>query len=62
MTEPEQQGVSTADYRIHVEPCGKRVKVVFNDVTVADSAQALLLLETRLPPVYYLPRKDVRMT
>ena len=61
MAEPEQQRVSTADYRIHVEPSPKRVKVVFNDVTVADSGQALVLHETRLPPVYYLPRKDVRM-
>ena len=61
MTEPERHQGSAADYRIHVEPSPKRVKVVFNDVTVADSGQALVLHETRLPPVYYLPREDVRL-
>ncbi len=49
------------DYRIEFEPAGQRVHVVFNGVTVADSRKAMLLRETRLAPVYYLPREDVRM-
>jgi adenylate cyclase len=48
-------------YRIHHEPCSHRVRVVFHGVTVADSRRALTQRETRLAPVYYLPREDVRM-
>ena len=48
-------------YRVIVEPCGKRVQVVFAGETIADSMETLLLHETRLPQVYYFPRKDVRM-
>lgn len=39
----------------------KRVRVVFNGVTVADSSEAVRVLETSHPPVYYIPQKDVRM-
>ena len=49
------------EYQIEFEPAGQRVHVVFNGVTVADSSQAMILRETRLAPVYYLPREDVRM-
>jgi len=52
---------SNAAYRIHVEPGRKRVRVVFAGETIADSTDALVLHETRLPQVYYFPRKDVRM-
>ena len=49
-----------APYRLTIQPSAKRVKVVFNGEVVADSDCALLMLETRLAPVYYLPREDVR--
>jgi class 3 adenylate cyclase/uncharacterized protein (DUF427 family) len=49
------------EYQIEFEPAGQRVHVVFNGVTVADSSQAMILRETRLAAVYYLPREDVRM-
>ncbi len=49
------------DYRFEVEPTNRRVSVEFNGVTVADTTRAILLRETRLPPVYYLPLDDVRM-
>src|SRR5690554_3803458 len=59
---PKQpETLSPGDYRVHVEPSRKRVKVVFNGQVVADSRRALVLRETRLPPVYYLPREDVVM-
>ncbi|MGB5441968.1 MAG: DUF427 domain-containing protein [Gammaproteobacteria bacterium] len=48
-------------YQVSVEPCAKRVRVVFSGETIADSMDAIILHETRLPPVYYFPRKDVRM-
>jgi adenylate cyclase len=50
-----------SDYRIDIEPCPRRVEVVFNGVTIADTSRALVLHETRLPTVYYLPKDDVRM-
>jgi len=50
-----------AAYRVVVEPCGKRLRVVFAGETIADSRDTLVLHETRLPPVSYFPRKDVRM-
>jgi class 3 adenylate cyclase/uncharacterized protein (DUF427 family) len=50
-----------AAYRVAVEPSAKRVRVVFAGETIADSTDALVLHETRLPQVYYFPRKDVRM-
>ena len=61
MTEAERGFAERPDYRISYEPCSKQVKVVFNGVTVADTRRALEVRETRLPPVYYLPREDVRM-
>ncbi|HEY9549988.1 MAG TPA: DUF427 domain-containing protein, partial [Kiloniellaceae bacterium] len=50
-----------SDYSVAVEPSRKRVTVVFNGEVVADSRRALVLKETRLPPVYYLPREDIAL-
>jgi uncharacterized protein (DUF427 family) len=48
-------------HSVEVEPSPRWVRVAFNGVTVADSKRALLLRETRLAPVYYFPRADVRL-
>jgi len=37
----------------------RRIRVVFNDATIADTTDALRVLETSHPPVYYLPPGDV---
>ena len=50
-----------AAYRVVVEPCRKRVRVIYAGEMIADSTEALVLHETRLPPVYYFPREHVRM-
>jgi len=49
------------EYSIKLEPNERRVSVRFNGEVIADSGRAQTLLETRLPPVIYLPREDVRM-
>ena len=49
------------DYRLSLEPLNKRVCAVFNDETIADSSDVLVLRETRHAPAYYFPKKDVRM-
>jgi len=45
---------------VRVEPSPRRVRVVFNQATVADSTRVQLLLEARHLPVYYFPAEDVR--
>ncbi|MEC4894296.1 MAG: DUF427 domain-containing protein [Oscillatoria sp. PMC 1051.18] len=44
-----------------LEPSPKRIRVVFNDVTIADSQNAQRVLETSHPPVYYIPPEDIKM-
>lgn len=44
-----------------VEPVQATVRVEFNDATVAETENALRVLETSHPPTYYIPREDVRM-
>jgi class 3 adenylate cyclase/uncharacterized protein (DUF427 family) len=58
---PERIDPSVVSYRMSFEPYPRRLRVVFNDATLADSAGAMILRETRLPPVFYFPRADVRL-
>ena len=60
MSDPAPAQVRSG-YRIQYEPCPNRVSVVFNGVQVADTRRAIVQRETRMEPVYYLPREDVRM-
>ena len=43
-----------------VEPTTKRIRVEFAGESVADTLHAVRVLETSHPPVYYIPRADVR--
>jgi class 3 adenylate cyclase/uncharacterized protein (DUF427 family) len=61
IAEIETAEQSHAGYRVVIEPSGQRVRVVFRGETVADSTRALVMHETRLPPVFYFPRADIRM-
>jgi uncharacterized protein (DUF427 family) len=44
-----------------VETTPKRIRVIFNGVVIADSVNAIRVLETSHPPSYYLPQSDIRM-
>lgn len=44
-----------------LEKTSKEIKIVFNEVEVANTKEAYRVLETSHPPVYYLPPKDVKM-
>ncbi len=44
-----------------VEPTGKHLRVVLNGVIIADTHNAMRVLETSHPPVYYLPPADIQM-
>lgn len=48
-------------YHLRFETVKRRVRVFFNEVAIADSSRALLMHETRHPPVYYFPAGDVRI-
>jgi uncharacterized protein (DUF427 family) len=43
-----------------VEPVAKRVKIVFNGETIADTTKAQRVLETFGAPVFYLPIADIK--
>jgi len=50
------------DHPITIERNPKRVRVIFNGKTVADTAEALTLKEATLSPVVYIPREDADMS
>jgi uncharacterized protein (DUF427 family) len=47
-------------HRVDVLPSSRRVRVTAGDEPIADTDRAVLLFETGLPPVAYVPRADVR--
>jgi uncharacterized protein (DUF427 family) len=49
------------EYTVRFEPTGKRVRVYFGGVPVADSTHVRMLFETAHLPVYYFPLEDLRM-
>ncbi|MBV8889192.1 MAG: DUF427 domain-containing protein [Alphaproteobacteria bacterium] len=62
MTKNPQSGFKTNPaYSITFERSPRRVRVKVNGETIADSTDAHLLFETRHLPVYYFPKRDVRM-
>jgi adenylate cyclase len=48
-------------YRFTFEPHSRRVRAMLAGVALAESARCVVLRETRLAPVFYFPREDVRM-
>ena len=54
-------GVVRPQQIAYLEPTARRIRVVLNGETVADSRRASLLYETGYLPAYYFPEADVRM-
>lgn len=52
--------VDAPAHQLYLEPLAARVRVMVDDVVVADSTAAMLLHETGIPPVIYLPSADLR--
>ncbi len=48
------------EYAIRIEPYPRRLRVELNGTCVADTTRAVVLHETRLRPVLYIPWADVR--
>ena len=61
LTGPAPGFVEHPAYRVEMAPSSKRIRVKLGDETIADSTNALLMLETNHKPVYYFPRADLRM-
>ena len=57
---PGQESVWDYPRPPRVEESPRRVRVVFNGETIADTTRARRVLETSHPPVYYVPPDDIR--
>ena len=57
---PGQESVWDYPRPPRLEDVEKKVKVVFNEVTLAYTTRAKRVLETSHPPVYYIPPEDIR--
>jgi uncharacterized protein (DUF427 family) len=49
------------DHRVDTSPARVRVQVKFNGEVIADTRDAIKLEESGYPPVFYVPRADVKM-
>jgi uncharacterized protein (DUF427 family) len=49
------------DHPITITKNPHRIRVVLGGFIIAETTQALSLLEASLPPVLYIPREDIRM-
>ncbi len=58
---PGQESVWDYPRPPRLEDVDKKVKVVFDGVTLAYTTRAKRVLETCHPPVYYVPPEDIRM-
>jgi uncharacterized protein (DUF427 family) len=58
---PGQESVWDYPRPPRLEQSDKRVRVIFNGITLAETTRALRVLETSHPPVYYLPPTDIQM-
>src|SRR5207244_1548366 len=57
---PGQESVWDYPRPPRLEDSTKRIRVIFNGVTIAESTKAKRVLETSHPPVYYIPFEDIR--
>lgn len=59
-TEPKTESVWDYPRPPRLEQTAKKIQVVFNQQTIADTQRALRVLETSHPPTYYIPPGDIR--
>ncbi len=58
---PEQESVWDYPRPPRLEPTSRHLQVYFAGVLIAETRNALRVLETSQPPAYYFPPEDVRM-
>lgn len=59
--DPGQESVWDYPRPPRLEDCLERIRVVVDDVVIAESTQTKRVLETSHPPVYYIPPADIHM-
>ncbi len=59
--QPGQESVWDYPRPPRLEPTPKRLQIIFNGVTIADTVKGYRVLETSHPPTYYLPPDDIEM-
>lgn len=59
--QPGQESVWDYPRPPRLEPCSKRIQIIFNNITLVDSQRTYRLLETSHPPTYYIPPEDIKM-
>lgn len=59
--QPEQESVWDYPRPPRLERTQKQLKIIFNDIILADTNRAYRVLETSHPPVYYIPPEDIKM-
>lgn len=55
------KGSNNTEHWVLNEKSPKRIRVMFDGETIADSTNALLMMEAWHRPAYYFPQSDVRM-
>jgi len=60
--QPGQESVWDYPRPAIVQPTTKRLKVICQGITIADTTQGQRVLETSHPPTYYFPPDDVQLT
>ncbi|MCB0033864.1 MAG: DUF427 domain-containing protein [Anaerolineales bacterium] len=58
---PHQESVWDYPRPPRLEPNRKRLQIIFNGVTLADTTAGYRILETSHPPTYYIPISDIKM-
>lgn len=58
--QPGQESVWDYPRPPRLEKSPKQIKIVVNDIAIADSGNAYRVLETSHPPVYYIPTADIK--
>ena len=59
--QPGQESVWDYPRPPRIESSTRRVRVIVDGQTIAESTRAVRVLETSHPPVWYIPPQDVRM-
>jgi uncharacterized protein (DUF427 family) len=58
---PGQESVWDYPRPPKVEKTSKQIRVIYDGILIAETNRAVRVLETGHPPVYYIPRENVRM-
>lgn len=58
---PGQESVWDYPRPPRLESSSNRIRVVIDDIVIADSTASFRVLETSHPPVFYVPPEDIRM-